>query len=163
MSAKARNKRFNSIDVFIILLVVLCIAAIYFRGMVASWIGVEKELDEYKITFSVKQIRSTSDKYLIIGNEVYLSNGGLLGKLSEKSSLPAKVFVNDQDGKPVEVSYPKDTCIDVTGSLTCKGIMNDDGFYLNGTYSISPGAVLSVYTDMLDFTITVTDISKIQK
>ena len=73
MSAKARNKRFNSIDVFIILLVVLCIAAIYFRGMVASWIGVEKELDEYKITFSVKQIRSTSDKYLIIGGHRLLT------------------------------------------------------------------------------------------
>lgn len=163
MSAKARNKKFNSIDVFIILLIVLCIAAIYFRGTVASWIGVEKELYEYKITFYVKQIRSTSDKYLITGNDIYMSNGGLLGKLSEKSSLPAKTFVNDQSGKTVEVSYPKDTYIDVTGSLTCKGIMNDDGFYLNGIYSISPGTVLNVYTDMLDFTITVTEIARIQK
>ncbi len=163
MSSKAKNKRFNSIDVFIILLIVLCIAAIYFRGTVASWIGVEKELDEYKITFEVKQIKSTSDKYLITGNDVYMANGGLLGKLSEKSSLPSKVFVKDQNGKQVEVSYPKDTYIDVTGSLTCKGITNDDGFYLNGTYSISPGTVLNVYTDMLDFTITVTDIAKIQK
>ena len=125
---------------------------------------IENELDEYELTFYVKQIRSTSDKYLMAGNDIYFSNGGVLvGKLTEKSSLPSKVFINDSEGKPVEVSYPKDTYIDISGTLVCSGIMNVDGFYLNGTYSISPGSVLNVCSDMLDFTITVVDIVKIDK
>ncbi|MBQ1244422.1 MAG: hypothetical protein IIX94_01595, partial [Clostridia bacterium] len=64
------------------------------------------------------------------------------------------------DGAPVKVIYPKDTYIDLLGKIKCMGIMKEDGFCLDGTYSLAPGSTVNVRTEMLNFTIIITDISK---
>ena len=161
-SEKKLGRRFNIIDVFLIVLVVLCVLGIYFRAEIAERIGLEKDLEEYKVSFKISEIRYTSAEYLQSGNAVYLDSGNILfGKIDGKcQERPAEVYIEGADGAPTKVIYPKDTYIDVFGTLKCAGLMKEDGFYLNGTYSLAPGSTVKVRTEMLNFTIIITDISK---
>ena len=161
-SEKGSGRRFNIIDFFIILVIILCVLGIYFRAQIAEWIGVEKNLEEYNIEFKISGIRYTTSKYLQSGNAVYFDGGNILiGTIDGQCTvLPASAYVEGEDGVPVKVSYPKDTYIDVRGSIKCSGITKDDGFYLNGTYSLAPGSEINVRTEMLNFTLLVTEISK---
>lgn len=160
---KTPTYRFNAIDVFIIVLVILCVVGIYFRSNIKSWIGIDKDLKEYEISFVVKQIKSSSNQYLTQGNEVYTNNGLYIGAISACSSLPANAYVTNEKGEMIAVTYPEDTYIDVTGTITCKGIQKGDGFYLSGTYLLSPGTVIEARTEVINFTLTITDISEITK
>lgn len=160
---RASKYRFNAIDVFIIVIVILCVLGVYFRSTISSWIGIDKGLKEYEISFVINHVKSTSDQYLSTGNEVRMSSGVELGTIGKCSSLPAKTYVSDTNGDMIEVSYPKDTYIDITGYIICKGIEKDDGFYLSGTYLLSPGTVISASTEMMDFSFTVTGISEAVK
>lgn len=157
-----RTRRFNIIDAFLIILVILCVLGIYFRGQIAEMIGIEKDLEEYTVSFKIEEIRYTSAEYLQSGNAVYFDGGSILfgtidGKCQER---PAEVYVDGPDGAPIKVVYPKDTYIDVFGSIKCMGLRKEDGFYLGGTYSLAPGSKVSVRTEMLNFTIIITGISK---
>ena len=166
MSANQKNEkktpkyRFNVLDAFIILVVVLCVVGIYFRSNIESWIGAEKEFKDYQVTFVVQKIKSTSGQYLSAGNTVYLQNGLELGIVNSFSSFPAKTHINDSTGASVEVSYPENTYIDISVTVDCRGVKNEDGFYLNGTYLITPGTVVNGHTEMMDFTFTVTNVSE---
>ena len=148
---KASKYRFNAIDAFIIVVVVLCIVGIYFRGNIESWLGSKKELSGYQMTFVVEKIKSTSSEFVGVGDTVYISNNIVLGSISGFSSFPAQEFVKDGAGNTVEVTYPENTYIDITVTVDCLGVKNEDGFYLNGTYLISPGTSLSATTELMDF------------
>ena len=145
---KLSVRKFNIIDVFLIILVVLCILGVYFRAQVAEWIGIEKKVEEYKISFEVSGMRYTSGKYLPAGSEIYFEGGNvLIGTIDGNCiTLPASTFVNGPDGAPVKVSYPKETYIDLSGTIKCMGIMKDEGFYLSGTYALSPGSTINDVT-----------------
>lgn len=159
---KGSGRRFNIIDVFLIVLVVLCVLGIYFRGQIAEKMGLEKDLKDHIVSFKIEEIRYTSAEYLQSGNAVYFESGNaLFGTLDGKcQERPSEVYIDGPDGAPVRVIYPKDTYIDVFGSIKCVGLMKEDGFYLNGTYSLAPGSRVNVRTEMLNFTIIITDISK---
>ena len=43
---KNRSRRFNIIDVFLIVLVILCVLGVYFRAEIAEKLGIEKDLEE---------------------------------------------------------------------------------------------------------------------
>ena len=152
--------KFNILDAFIILVVVLCIIGIYFRSNIESWIGDKKDLKEYQITFVIEKIKSTSDQYINVDDVIMTTNGVELGTVSSFSSFPAKEFVSDGSGGLVEVNYPENTYIDVTVVVNCMGAISDEGFYLNGTYLLSPGTVVNASTEVMDFTFTVTDITE---
>lgn len=157
---KSSKYKFNVLDVFIILVAVLCIVGIYFRGNIQSWVGAEKELDEFQITLVVEQVKSTSNQYISLGDKIYTGNGLELGRIDSFASFPAKTYINDANGTPIEVSYPENTYIDISIVVNCRGLQNEDGFYLNGTYPITPGSVIAGHTEIIDFSFTVTEIVK---
>ena len=164
-SEKKSKHRFNAIDVFIILLVILCVVGVYFRGEIAKKIGIEKKVEEYQISFKVSEIRYTSSQYFYAGNNVYLNDGNILVGTIEGNCivLPAEVYVDGPDGSPILSNYPKDTYVDITGIIKCEGLEKSKRFYLNGTYSLSPGSTLTVHTETVDFVMTITEISKLSK
>ena len=158
-----RSKRkFNIIDAFIIMLVLLCVLGVVFRSQVAEIIGVENNTEEYELSFEVSEIRYTSGKYFKAESKVYLDSGNiLLGTIEDNCTiLPAEVYIEGPDGVPVKVNCPEDTYIDVGGVINCLGIEKDGIFYLGGTYAIVPGSQIKVHTEMINFVITVTRISK---
>ncbi len=162
---KKAKRRFNIIDAFIIILVLLCALGIYFRGQITEWIGVEKNVEEYQLSFKVSEIRYTSGKYFYTGSKIYLDNGDInMGTIEGNCTiLPAEVYVTGSDGEPVLSNYPKDTCIDVLGKIKCEGLEKNGRFYLNGNYSLAPGSSVSVHTETIDFVMTITEIAKTSK
>ena len=161
-NAKKESKyKFNVLDALIIILVILCIVGVYFRSNIESWIAPKKELDEFKITVVVEKIKSTSNQYLSMGEKIYLQSGVELGTIESFSSVPAKTYVNDATGKSIEVNYPEGTYIDVTVVINCRGTLNEDGFYVNGTQSLSPGSTVNARTEIMDFSFTVVSIDKV--
>lgn len=156
------NRKFNIIDVFVIILAVICILGIYFRGRIKEWIGIDKQLSEYQLSFKVSNIKYTSEKHFVIGEKIFLDTPELeLGTIDGSCViLSSEIYLKKTDGTTVKVNYPKNSYIDITGNIRCVGTEREDGFYLSGTYSIAPGMTLNVHTEMLDFTLTVTDISK---
>ena len=157
---KSAKYKFNVLDAFIILVAVLCIVGIYFRSNIQSWVGAEKELDEFQITLVVEKVKSTSNQYISLGDKIYMSNDLELGRIDSFSSFPAKTYITDGNGTPVEVSYPEDTYIDISIVVNCRGLQNEDGFYLNGTYPVTPGSTIEGHTEIIDFSFTVTEIVK---
>jgi hypothetical protein len=157
---KQSKYKFNILDAFIILVAILCVIGIYFRSNIRSWVGADKELDEFQITFVVQKVKATSNQYISLGDKVYIQNGVEFGRIDSFSSLPAKTYVTDSNGASVEVAYPENTYIDISIVVNCRGIQNEDGFYLNGTYPITPGSVINAHTEHVDFTFTITEIVK---
>lgn len=154
------KRKFNIIDAFIIILALICVLGIYFRSQITEWIGIDKQLSEYKIVFKVSEIKYTSGKYFISGGELFLDSPDIqLGTIDGNCTfVPSEVYLELGDGVFAQSTYPKDTYIDVFGAVKCTGAVREDGFYLEGSYSITPGMKLNVHTEMLDFTLTVTDI-----
>ena len=162
---KSAKRRFNLIDAFIIVLVILCVVGVYFRSQITSWIGIEKKVEEYQISFDVSAVRYTSGQYFYTGSQVYLDSGNILVGTIEGNCtiLPAEVYVDVSDGSSVLTNYPKDTFVDVSGNIKCEGLEKDGRFYLNGSYSLAPGSQVNVHTETIDFVMTITGISKTSK
>ena len=162
-STSKKKIRFNIIDVLIILLIVVSVVGIYFRNHIAEWIGMSTDLKDYSVTFKVTGIRATSEEYLFAGEKIYLDSPGMeLGVIDGNCIVsPSETYITMDDGTVIAVPSPRDTYIDVIGDVKCRGAMrSDDGFYLDGSYLITPGMTLKVHTERLDFTVTVTNIEE---
>ena len=163
----ATRRRFNIIDAIVIVLVILCIAAIVLRSQINNLLGIGERTSEYKLTFKVVSISETSYEYFdkedVFWDAVYLNSPdmqlGIIEGTPEK--MPATAYMTDSNGAPISVKYPEDSYIDVKGEIKCNGVFKDDGcFYLSGIYVISPGDVLKVHTVGLDFSLVVIDIGE---
>lgn len=161
--------RFRILDVAILLLVVVAVVGIYFRYNILDELTNHRNLKEYTVSFSIDDIRYTTENYLHVNDTVYFQeDGATLGTLltaSEAqnrvwSTKPAsKIFVGD-DGTMEEVFYPNsESRVSATGRLLCTGSYSQDGgFCINGSRYLSAGQTVSVYTETVSFSITVTDI-----
>ena len=151
--------RFNVIDVLIILIVFACILGMIFRfGKVG---GMSSEnLKTYDVYFSVDGIAYTSEDAFVPGDTVRLADSGLiLGEFAGlETILPAEFFAQDAEGNWITVNYPPSTKIDVTGRIISHGVMSENGYLLNGTTYIAPGAEYTVQSEHMDFVLTITNI-----
>lgn len=167
MDNKMKNREdkklpFNIIDVFIFLFVLACFVGIVLK---VGNFGVFKnndDLDEYRIYFSVSDIAHTSGKYFAVGDSVRLvGKNTVMGRLERITSIePTKVYVKDGDENIMSVSYPADTRVDIEGSIVSKGVMENMGYMLGGVMHIAAGESYYVFTERLNFLLTVTDIVK---
>ena len=161
---KKAKRRFNIIDAFIIILVLLCVLGIYFRGQITEWMGVEKNVEDYQIYFKVSGIRYTSEQYFYRGSQIYIDSGNIvMGTLEDYSVNIAEVYVDGANGEPVLDYYPNNTYLDIAGTIKCEGLEKNSRFYLGGTYSLAPGSQVNVHTEIMDFVMTITKIEKISK
>lgn len=162
--------KFRILDAAILLLVVVVVVGIYFRYNILEELTNRHNLKDYTISFSIDDIRYTTENYLNINDSVYFQdNGESLGMLLTASDAqnrvwntkPAsKLFVGD-DGTVEEVFYPNsESRVSATGRLLCTGSYSQDGgFCVNGSRYLSAGQTISVYTETVSFSITVTDIA----
>ena len=153
---------FNIIDVFILIFVIACFVGIVMRVGNFSLFDENDKLYDYRIGFSVSNISAKSDDYFITGDTITIADSGVvLGKLEMINSIePSEMYVkNEANGFDV-VKYPADTRVDVNGTMISKGNMNSDGYKLGGNLHIASGDSFLVYTEHMNFVLTVTDISK---
>ena len=165
--------KFKILDAVIILLIITSVLGIYFRYNVLDTLKNQKDIKEYVVSFSIKNIRSSTTSYMNIGDAIYYSEDGeKLGELMSHmddstdpllTELASEYFVT-QSGSIVEAYYPEsdsmDARINVSGRISCMGIYSEDGgFLVNGSKHLAPGQTIKVQTELVTVTLVVQDIT----
>ena len=168
-----KKAKFGILDIVIILLIVTCVVGIYFRYNILDLLNNEKNMKEYTISYSIEDIRYSTPDFVRVNDTVYFADDetalGTILEASQGSALalsvrPAeKTFLTDE-GTMERVSYPNnESRVDAKGRLLCKGTYSDDGgFLVNGSRFLSAGQSVTVYTELVTVTVTITDIQPVE-
>jgi hypothetical protein len=168
-SETVREKRkLNAVDWFLIVAVILCLAAAAVRlwlGPTSGALTKSAEIADYVVSFRISNIRNSSTRYLVEGEEFYIPApaqyfGSVLGNISV---TPALFHMQDAEGRYLSVYAPENgdaTRIDVTGAMLVSGCMSENGFLLGGTTPLAVNKTIVLRSAYLYVTITVTDISR---
>lgn len=155
-----KSVRFNVFDVLIILVALACVAAIIVR---AKFISGDTLDEKITIGFIVPGVmKSTADKMtadLTEGAKLYLSStdeeiGYIVSIGSEKST----VYAENESGEIKRVEHPNS--MNVTGVCVLYGKTGTDGFLIGGTTAATLSEVIYVYSDTIDFSMTITNVSE---
>lgn len=165
---KKSGAHFNVMDFLIILILVLCILSIAARySLIWNRIGISQNLEDYEISFTVSNLRYTTPSFLKIRDTVYLKDsdtemGYLLSR--EEGSVDALTltlssrYVQSENGF-ISAYYEENSFVDASGRMMCRGRIDEDGyFYLDGDICLAAGQTLAVYTELVDFELTITGI-----
>lgn len=162
-SIKENKKRIAAADAFIIILLLLSIAAVGVRitfgsrGLLSA-----NERGEFLVSYVVSGIKSEYSDAFSAGREFYLENGEKFGVLRDGAVFtPAKTYTENYDGICRAV-YASDGTVDVKGTATVSGTMTDSGFLLGGSRYIAANLPLTISSSDITVTITVTDITTVQ-
>lgn len=160
----SRKSRFNVMDAFIILIVLLCIASLVYRYGLIDRIGVNNNLEEYTIQFKIEDISSRSKDALVEGDVITMTDTDeKIGSMEKLTSVtPSIAMYSDKDNPvyyPEDTDNPNNTKYEVNGSISVKGIMTDKGFMLNGKTYIAPNSDLKISTEHIETTIKVIGIN----
>lgn len=170
---KIKNKRavrFGVLDAVIILMVIIAVVGVYFRYNIIELVTNTKNLEDYTISYSIKNIRYTTPNYINIGDEVYFADdGGHFGTLINASEnmgalsiTPSSEYFTTSKAEIIEIFYPdSQSRVDATGRLTCRGRYSDDGgFLVNGSAYVAAGQKVNIKTENVTVTITINGITK---
>ena len=156
---KKKRARFNSADVMIFLLCVLCIAGMVFRFVLIDKIENDAASQSAAVTVLIEGVSETSRQYLTDGTTVYLEDGTtVLGTVSAVTATPSPVYIYEDDGTITKMDSV-DGRIDIKVQISALGSLTEQGFMLGGTRYIVPNMTLPVKTSMLDVSVLIMDVS----
>ena len=161
---ESKKGRFNVIDAFIIIVILLCIASVVYRMVNTNAYGGSTEMDEYQVSFEIDNIRQSSVDDIKSGDKVrFKSDNVKIGELAEINDPTPAVGEYNDSGE--EVLYPEqtagkypDTRCRVTGTINVRGRMTDNGFLLEGNRYIAPNGEIEIITEHIEATIRITGI-----
>lgn len=169
---KTKNKcRLGALDVFIIIVVIICAVSIAVRyfDIKESDVNNNVQLENYVLSFEIKNIKdSSADNYFEKGTNFYIEDSGeLLGTLREGITVSDAVrYYEKTDG--TVVAAPNTATgdlyrVDIEGSMDVMGVTGSDGrFLLGGNQYIALNKEIKVCSKYLLVTIAVTGITKAQ-
>ena len=161
-------RRFNLLDVALILLAVLALLGLWQRNNLKKLFAEKELMETYIVSFEVKRVRSTTAELLDKGVDFYTEEEGvLLGSLTQQvATSAATVYLPHPDPEKgtVEAVYPQDAyeyLLDVSGELSCLGIERERSFFVGGELLLLKGQELRVRTETVDLIICITDYKKL--
>lgn len=155
---KSSKTGFNVIDLLIVIIVLGCIAGIIYRYNLVDRLIVDSKRDEVSVKFITAAVSKDIEDKLSDGDVFYIeSSGELFGTLSDHTSTDNSYVASDDNGMPV-ISYNKELR-DIEGTITCKGVMRDEGFFVDGTQFIAPGSELILESINVRVSVIITEIS----
>lgn len=155
---KSSKTGFNVIDLLIVIIVLGCIAGIIYRYNLVDRLIVDSKRDEVSVKFITAAVSKDIEDKLSDGDVFYIeSSGELFGTLSGHTSTDNSYVASDDNGMPV-ISYNKELR-DIEGTITCKGVMRDEGFFVDGTQFIAPGSELILESINVRVSVIITEIS----
>lgn len=175
--SQSDKRRFNSIDLLIILLIVACIGVLVVRYTLLDNVYTTRNLDEYEMTFTASSLSYAQSRAIFnalsedtTDNDwVYFSDGvtkiGNVKMTNDFKQDREKVTFTKSDGSVVTVNYDKNASDDevkwnIRATLSCRGRMTEKNeFLLNGKTYIAPNDEINVYLRDCDLTIRVVKIS----
>ncbi len=153
------EKRFNFIDVLIILSVLLILAASLFRAQIITFLSDGEHRKACVIHFQSEEISEENLIYIKDGTEFsWLEREQKLGVLSGKPAVtPATLYIQKDDGTYDKVADPSNAII--SGTIKANVLYDEEtGCFIGGTSFIAPGMVITVHSKDIQFKLTVTEI-----
>ena len=142
------KKRFNVLDWIIVIVLLAAVISVVLRFMGKNEIAGDNVTAKYEITFFVNDVRYTSADAFIKGDSVYVATDdtyiGIFDRLD--SNKPAAYYPENPDKGIDKVYYPEGTRVDLVGTIISEGVMNEDGFFVGGSYFLAPGKLITAYT-----------------
>lgn len=154
---KSSDARFNIFDVIIILILLICIAAVSVRAYFTA--NIRDTFENATIEFTVSGVSKNTAASFHQYRKIYFAlTNDEIGSITEVSYGPAKLYAADASGTPIEVDHPDKK--DVHGTATFSGIWTDDGFMINGTELATVGKSIHIYTHDVECILTIVSVSK---
>ena len=167
MSEVKTKKRWNVLDIAVIVLVVFALIGLWQRQNLQNLFTTDEVLERYAVTFEIRKVRSTTIDQLEKGEMLYIEQDGeqiTLGTLSEQLSVAAAtVYLQDRDGNTVKAVYPQDDheyLLDASGVLRCEGVEHDGSFLLGGKTYLAVNQTVLAKSETVDVEIRITGIEK---
>lgn len=161
MDNNTKTKKFNVLDLVILIVLILCIAVFVFRYYQRSDISGEAVTGKYELSFSVSNVKYTTADAFVKGDNVYVATDDtLIGVMESIDSKPAVYYADDPGAGIKRVFYPEGTRVDLAGTIISEGIVNDDGYFAGGSYFLAPGKKMTIYTGHVYVDIILTDIAE---
>ena len=155
---------FSVIDVFIIVLVLACVAGIVGRYVLTDENGILAVTPETRMAavhVLVSDIENTSAAYFSEGAVFRMGNGDVTGELREFNEVPAEHYITNENGE-LEISYSGgDGNKDERCTIIVEGYYKDGIFLLGGREPILPGASIEMANDEIRVTALVLDITSV--
>ncbi|MBE6688809.1 MAG: DUF4330 family protein [Ruminococcaceae bacterium] len=152
------KKRFNIIDVVLILTVLVIVAGVLVRSGFTGSFNEKFEEGMLEYEFIINSIKNTSEVYFEEGAKLYSqSTQKEVGEIISFHTRPAEAYIELPTGEIVKTVIPDR--MDVIGIAKVKGTTDDDGrCMLDGTTHIAAGK--SIYSRLKDITFmfTVEDV-----
>lgn len=155
MNVKNEGKRFNLIDLTILLVLLCVIAGTLLRIGVKFRKPDAPEMKEAEITFLILSLPGEMQDGIAQGDELFLEDTEI-GVLKSVDFSRSAEYLPSEDGTPV-ISYSTST-YDVRCILTAKGTEDESGFLLLGQTPLAPGQTLTLRTHRMTASVLVTDI-----
>lgn len=150
--------RFGAADIVIILLLLISVASVVIRSVSDSNVFSCKT-DKCRLEFTASEIRYTTYDAIETDTDVYLGDE-LIGKLSSQPAYsPAVLHTTGDDGAPIDVHYPENTLIDISGIIECDLVSTDGGYVTPDGVHLAPGCTVTLRLRTVDLTVTVTKLA----
>ncbi len=154
------EKRFNFIDVLIILSILLIVAAFIFRTQWITFLNNNESKRNCVIHFQSEGVPEESIEYIKEGMKLsWLERGQTLGTLGKTTVAPDVIYIEGAiTGKYETVGDPKNYTL--SGTINASVVYDEEkGCFIGGTSFLAPGMVITVYSENVQFELTVTGIN----
>ena len=155
--AEKNKKLFSSggvfVDIFIGFLIAACIAGVVYRCFIYDPNAHDHAGESYMVYFEIENAHESYANYLDSGDSVYDGATGLqIGTLD--------VHVDHAEGSAVSVlRNAEQTSLRVKGVMrSVPGIMEQGTLVIGGSYMLTPGQVLEIYTDTVSVEVRILQI-----
>ncbi len=147
MEKSTKFRKPNVLDIVILIVLIFCVFSIVFRYRQQSEIADGALSGKYEISFTVTNVKYSTADAFVAGDEVYVATDdtyiGIFDRID--SNTPAVYYAPDPD-RTTPLYYPEGTRVDITGTIISEGVMNEDGFFVGGSYFLAPGKKVTFYT-----------------
>ncbi len=149
---KRKRASFGALDIFLILLVVLCATGVAVRFVLTDEKGILASTPDTvsaAVQVLITNVENTSTEFFTDGGKLRVGSTGVEGEiLSPVSVTPAEYIKEDENGDLV-LAYQADENgkKDVRCTVVLDGFFKDGIFLLGGTEPIIPGAEIKLEGD----------------
>lgn len=164
------KRRFSPLDLFIIVLSVLCAGGMFIRlylGDVNIADGDSYDKGEYAVSFLAAGVDTIYSEHFGAGTVFYLEDGSEFGTMTAGVAItPAQLTVDDGEGGLVQIyaaGNGDDSIVDIRGTVTASGTYSPEkGFYIGGKHYVAANKTLTIHSTDADIQVLVTDIIKVR-
>lgn len=147
-------KRFNALDVAIVLTVLLAVVAFFMRGRLEALFAEEADR-VITYSYAVTDVEEETAAYLRAGSVLYTASGQEIGEVLTVTSADAADTEMLSDGRTVEV---KNGLFDLSGTVTANGYEAQGFVYLECGQILVPGQTVTVTTGDAVFVLQITQV-----